>query len=300
MNDALVPHIAGPWQPLFRPTKHSAYVNDHTVFLGHDGRWHLFGCTRPVAQANPEMERYLCHARGEPGAPLDAEMQECGPVIDHGTRAWAPGGIRVGHRHFLYYGPSPTRMAHSLDCNHWMGAEIRMVGTPLDAAHRDHMIVQLNKTTWLMYAVGIDAEGMGCVSVHVSNDMREWRFVQYALTTAGDAPLRPAWGAIESPYVIRVGDHWYLFITYTDCRRENYQDTLVFRSHSPYDFGEYRGSDDVVIARLQTHAAEILLDPGSGKWWITNAGWPGYGIPIEGGVAIAPLQWANPGATNAT
>lgn len=287
----LVPRIAGPWRPLFRPVKHCSYVNDHTVILGADGRWHLYGCCQKDTAVNPEMERYFCHGRGKPGGRVWEEMEECGPAVDHGTRAWAPGAVRVGDSHYLFYGPAPTSMAHSIDCQHWMGNDVRMVGTPVDGAHRDHMVMRLNEDTWLMYAVGI-RKGTGCVSVHVSNDLREWRFVQYALTTSPEAPLRPAWGAMESPYVVRVGGRWYLFVTYTDCSKETYEQTLVFASHSPYDFGEYRGGDDGVVARLKAHAAEVLYDPTGGDWWLTAAGWRGFGIPIEGGVAIAPLEWA--------
>lgn len=284
------PKIAGPWKPLFRPSKYSSYVNDHTIIRGADNRWHLYGCCQLATAVNPEMERYLCHARGPVGGALTDEMEEMRPVVDNGTRAWAPGAIRVGASHYMFYGPAPTMMAHSIDCNHWMGNDVRMIGTPVDAAHRDHMVMQLNADTWLMYAVGIRA-GRGCVSVHVSNDLREWRFVQYALTTSQTAPLAPPWGAVESPYVVRYGDAWYLFITYTDCSKTTYQQTFVFRSLNPYDFGEFDGTPRSALANLEAHAAEVIQDEATNAWWITAAGWRGFGIPIEGGVAVAPLDW---------
>jgi beta-fructofuranosidase len=289
MSDAMVPAISGDWRLLFRPEKYGAYVNDHTLLQTRDGVWHLYGCTKLGAEVNPEMERYLCHG-STPS--LETPMQEHRPVIDHGTRAWAPGAIAAGEGYYLFYGPSPTKMAHSIDGSHWMGNDVRLHGCPIDAAHRDHMVVQLDPTTWLLYAVGI-RNGYGCVSVHRSHDLQDWHFAGYAFTTSGRAPLRPAWGAVESPFVVRHGERWYLFITYTDCRRENYQDTLVFSSDDPLQFGEYTGDnhDRLVIAQLRAHAAEILHDPVTGKWFATTCGWRGFGIPHEGGVSIAELTW---------
>lgn len=292
-----VPRRVGDWHVLFRPEQHSSYVNDHSIVLAHDGRWHLYGCGQLATKPNPEHERYIVHGST---ASLDAPMEEHRPTIDHGTRAWAPGVVRWGDAYFMYYGPSPTMMARSIDTRHWIGNPVRLVGTPLDAAHRDHMILQLRPGTWLMYAVGI-RDGRGCVSVHVSNDLIEWRFVQYALTTSPDAPLKPAWGAVESPFVVHIDGMYYLFVTYTDCSRATYQDTLVFASTNPYDFGAYPSAmpaDGIdaahLVTRLTAHAAEVLHDPATGHWHVTTAGWRGFGLPHEGCVSIARLTWDPP------
>lgn len=284
----LRPHIAGPWRALFKPIQYASYVNDHTLVVGPDGRWHLYGCGQLGPRCSPEYERSIMHGST---ASLEELMTEHRPVIDNGTRAWAPGAIAHDGRVFMYYGPSPTMMAHSIDGHHWMGHPIQMIGTPIDAAHRDHMIVRLDDETWLMYAVGV-RDGQGCVSVHVSNDLQNWRYVRYALRCTADAPMKPAWGAIESPFVVRRGDWWHLFITYTDCSVETYQQTLVFRSTNPFDFGMMTGraDDPNLTARLAAHAPEILCD-SAGQWHITTSGWLNKGIPHEGCVSIAPLNW---------
>jgi beta-fructofuranosidase len=228
-------------------------------------------------------------------ASLDEPMTEQRSVIDNGTRAWAPGAIAHAGRVWMYYGPSPTMLACSIDGNHWMGHPVTLVGTPPDAAHRDHMIFKLDDSTWLMYAVGVGPGGFGahgCVSVHVSNDLQSWRFVGYALRGSDDALLRPAWGAIESPFVVKLGDWFHLFITYTDCSKETYQQTLVFRSMNPFDFGMMTGhaDDPRVIARLTIHAGEVIQDD-AGQWHITTSGWLNHGLPHDGCVSIAPLKW---------
>ena len=86
---------------------------------------------------------------------------------------------------------------------------------------------------------------------------------------------------------------YYLFVTYTDCSRQTYEDTLVACSPDPFRFGHYDGhnGEEVFVARLQGHASEILCDAQSGQWYMTTCGWRNYGIPVEGGVAIARLAW---------
>jgi arabinan endo-1,5-alpha-L-arabinosidase len=284
----LRPEIVGPWRVLFAPREFASYVNDHTVVRGPDARWHLYGCGQPGGRCCPEQERTVLHG-STPS--LDEPMAEHRPAIDHGTRAWAPGAIARDGKLFMYYGPSPTSMAHSIDGHHWIGNPVEMLGTPLDAAHRDHMVVTYDDETWLMYAVGVRG-GQGCVSVHVSNDLRSWRYVGCALRCAADSSMRPAWGAIESPFVVQSGGWWHLFITYTDCSIETYHQTLVFRSLNPFDFGTMTGrpDDPALVARLHAHAAEVFVDE-SGAWHITTSGWLNKGTPHEGCVSIAPLRW---------
>ena len=144
-----------------------------------------------------------------------------------------------------------------------------------------------------MYATGLDEDGGGAISLFVSHDLLTWSFVRFALRTTGDRALKPAWGATESPFVFRYEEWWYLSITYTDCRPENYHDTLIFRSLTPFDFGVFDADrpDDSVVQRLHAHAPEYLFDPISQSWFITTCGWNGFGVPHEGAVSVATLGW---------
>ncbi len=281
-----IPRLDSDWRLLFAPKHCGNYVNDHTLVQSFEGTWHLFGITS--FGGTPADERYFVHAHGASLA--EGTLTEDGKTIDHGTRAWAPCVISHEQKYFMYYGPSPTQLAVSPDLYEWMGYPVALQGEPFLAAHRDHMVLKINDYTWVMYVTGIK-DGYGAISCFVSNDLKSWRFVQYALTSSGDAPLRPAWGAFESPYVVRHEGMYYLFATYTDCKKENYQNTLVFCSQNPYDFGDYTGDDSVCIARLNAHAAEVVYDPASAAHYITTCGWPGYGLPHEGGVSIARLAW---------
>lgn len=79
-------------------------------------------------------------------------------------------------------------------------------------------------------------------------------------------------GPTESPFVVRRGRHYYLFVCDNDW-------THVYLSRDPthWDF-EQR------VGRIQSHASEIVRD-SQGHWYITHTGW------MSGPVSIAPLEW---------
>ncbi len=235
-----------------------------------------------------EQERYFVHACSDS---ITEPMREAGKVCDTGLRAWAPSVIYHDRRYYMFYGPAPTRLATSDELNHWMENPIYLHDAPLDAAHRDHFVLEVEPGRWLMYATGI-SNRYGVVSVFESTDLIQWRFVRYALETAGRAPLNPPWGATESAFVVHIDGAYYLFVTYTDCQIQNYHNTLVFRSEDPTDFGTYTGDNDAdgVVATLFAHAPEVIRDD-DGRWYITTAGWRNYDTPVEGGVAVAELVW---------
>lgn len=287
MRKIALPRISGEWSLLFAPSRYGHYVNDHSILRGHDGRWHLFGITSHAERDFAENERYFVHAAT---GSLDEPMTELGKVCDNGVRAWAPAVIGHGGRYYMFYGPSPTRFATSDELGHWMENSIHFHETPLDAAHRDHFLLQVADDRWLMYATGIHRR-LGVISVFESADLIHWTFLRYALTTTPEAPLQPPWGATESPFVLRRDGLYYLFLTYTDCSHATYHDTVVFASADPTDFGSYAGGDrgGAFCTRLRAHAPEIVA--ADGKMFITTCGWRGFGAPIEGAVAIAGIEW---------
>ena len=84
-------------------------------------------------------------------------------------------------------------------------------------------------------------------------------------------------------------------MTYTSSRGDaaEYHNTVLFKSDSPFDFGNFGGTDDGPIARLAAHAPGYLKDPETEQWYITCAGWPDerLGTVIPGSVAIRELDW---------
>lgn len=279
-----IPYISGEWKPLFRPEKFGNYINDHSLIKDNKGNWHLFGITS--FDAKPSCERYFAHGIG---SSLECEFGEAKPVIDRGTLAWAPGTIEKDGYFYMFYGPSPTSLAVSPDMYEWFGTNVTLKNEPLMGAHRDHFVLKLDDGSYLMYVVGIK-DRRSAVSCFSSSDLLTWNFEGFALTSGENAPLNPAWGAMESPFVVKMDGEYYLFVTYTNCARDNYCNTMVFCSKDPKNFGVFDGDEgDRPITVLNTHAPEIVEE--NGKYYITTCGWRGYPNPYEGSVSIAPLDW---------
>ncbi len=282
------PYISSDWRVLFRPTKNGNYVNDHTIITGADGKWHLYGITSFTG--HPYDERYFVHGVGED---LTQEFREVGRSIDRGTLAWSPCVINKGENYYMFYGPSPTSLAVSFDMNEWYGTKVLLNNEPLMGAHRDHFVLKISENEYLMYVVGV-CEKKGAISCFTSSDLLNWDFIGFALSSGESAPLKPAWGAFESPFVIKKDGGYYLFVTYTDCEDYNYNDTLVFYSKDPKNFGKYYGENGegvMPIAKICAHAPEII--ESEGKYYITTCGWREKPLPIKGAVAIAMLEWGD-------
>lgn len=280
------PYIASEWKMLFEPKEHGDYINDHSVVFGPDGKWHLFGITSFASFA--ANERYFAHGVGES---LESQFTEVGRSIDRGTLAWAPGVIEKDTYYYMFYGPSPTSLAVSFDMYEWTGQKINLNNEPLLGAIRDHFVLKISDSEYLMYITGM-LDKKGAISCFRSTgDLRNWDFVGYALTSGDDAPLIPPWGAFESPYVVKKDGLYYLFTTYTDCALENYNDTLVFVSSDPTSFGQYNGGNGgaIPVTKLHAHAPEILVE--NGNYYITSCGWRNFGAVCEGGVGVARLEW---------
>ena len=280
-----IPSISGDWKTLFKPEINGNYVNDHTIIKGADGKWHLYGITS--FESNPSQERYFVHGVGES---LDATFAEVGRSIDRGTLSWSPCVINKGENYYMFYGPSPTSLAVSFDMYEWFGTNVYLKNEPLMGAHRDHFILKIAEDNYLMYVSGIYNK-RGAVSCFSSSDLITWQFENFALTSGPNAPLKPAWGAFESPYVIKKDGLFYLFITYTDCSDKTYNDTFVFCSDDPKNFGEYNGSSTGTkpVTVLKAHAPEIIED--NGNFYITTCGWYNKPTPNKGAVSIALLNW---------
>lgn len=280
----LIPRISTEWKTLLNPRKYGKYVNDHTLI--YNGQWNLIGITS--RRGVPTKERYFVYACGKT---LNRPLHEKGKVIDNGALAWAPCVIEHDSLYYMFYGPSPTKLAVSRDFGDWFGQEIYLSGNPPMACHRDHFVMKIGEKRWIMYVTGLK-DGKSAVSCLVSNDLINWEFHGFALSSGEKSELNPSWGAFESPFVVE-NNGYYLFTTYTDCSKSNYCNTLVFYSSDPFDFGCYNGSGGSEgfarpVARLNCHAPEIVKE--NSNWYITTCGWKGSSF-ARGKVKIAGLEW---------
>lgn len=277
-----IPYICSEWKTLFHPRKFGRYVNDHTIY--YDGKWHLIGITSK--KGRPTAERYFVHAVTDR---LNKPMRELCKVIDNGTLAWAPCVIEKDGLYYMFYGPSPTKLAVSFDSGDWFGQPVRIDGLPPMACHRDHFVLKTKDNKYIMYASGVKNR-KSAICCMTSDDLLHWQFAGYALTGGEKSPLNPSWGAFESPYVVEKDGLYYLFTTYTDCSKSTYHDTLVFCSDYPLSFGTYNGGQDGAkpIAKLHCHAPEIVKSDD--RFFITTCGWRRSSF-TKGKVKYAELKW---------
>lgn len=273
---------AGEFVTVYDPSVGEAqqwYINDHTVFQGPDGTWHMIGITH-AEPADPLDERHLAHATA-PALHGPWTKQPFALSFDpfYGeSHLWAPHVIEVdGVFHMFYCGGGADNAAYTInlatstDLVTWE----RHPAGPLfrdgyDA--RDPMVVRVGGQ-WVMYytATSDPAGGNHTVMYRTSDDLVAWSDRRTAFT---DPDVGTWGGGTESPFVVERDGWWYLFIG----PRAAYVGTDVFRSRDPFDF-----HDAELVGHIPAHAAEVIQD-GDG-WFVTSAGWG------EGGLHLAPLHW---------
>ncbi len=278
---------AGPFKRIYDPSpspREAWYINDHTIYRGPDGRWHLVGITH-AEPAAPLAEKTLAHATA---ADLAGPWTSHRPALlaDHDageTHLWAPHVIRHDGRFWMFYcagGESHAayrlHLAMSDDGERWE----RHVANPLivdgyDA--RDPMVLRVGGR-WLMYYTATlePAGGSHVVVAAESDDLVHWhgRHVVYQDSTVGRSG-----GPTESPFVVELDGWYYLFIG----PWPGYRGTRVIASRDPLRF-----TLDQVVGQIDAHALEVVIDE-SGRTWCTHCGWG------QGGVHLAPLRWESPG-----
>ncbi len=310
------PSIDGDWKLLYKPDPSiGVYINDHTLYRHEStGKWHLIGITSTNNPADANTERFFAHGVGDEliveGGYIDTKQK----LFDSPELAWAPYAFNHKGKALIFYGPQRIVTSTSTDGIEWAAPQLLKRIPPVwktdgsvNPAHRDGMIIRVEengKEKWLMYATALmtthkDQKNYSAVELFESSDLKNWESRGFALTTSGDAPYNLPYSSCESPFVMKYGDYYYLSITYVDYGRtvdwgKTYSNTIIFRStepNNPYSFGDYNGDESMIVARLKAHAPEYVVDPETGKWYITTCGWVDNDIPFPGGVGIAELGW---------
>jgi len=256
-------------------------VNDHTLVQGPDKTWHLFGITHPKPlDFFKDPGRRLAHATATSLLQSPWQPQPAAITADWENYKeyllWAPhvirhqrtfhmfvcAGEKDSHRYRIHLLTSP-------DLKNWR----RHPGNPLLADGfdgRDPMVMRLNDQ-WVMYytATTTSEGGNHIVAAMKSDDLAHWKdrkvvFVHPRAGTFG--------GPTESPFIVRRGERYYLFLCDNDW-------TDVYLSDDPFHWELERKA-----GRIHSHASEVVRD-GKGRWYISHAGW------MRGPVALAPLQW---------
>ncbi len=267
---------SGPW-----------YINDHCFIRDRAGTWHLFGITH-AEPLDPMDEKHLAHATAPSlaGGPwtkqpfaLSADFASWG---EH--QLWAPHVVLHDGLYWMFVcvgGSDHARykihLATSTDLRSWTRhPENPVVIDGFDA--RDPNVLR-DGDQWIMYYTATLDPGGGnhVVACRTSADLVHWgerrlAFVDQETGTFG--------GPTESPFVVRRGRSYYLFICNND-RRGGYDRTDVYLSDDPFHFRM-----DDPVGTIDGHASEVIRDV-DGSWYVSRCGWG------RGGVYVAPLLWAD-------
>lgn len=235
---------------------------------------------------NPLNERHLDHATAPdlhgPWTRQDFALTSDSSVGEH--QLWAPFVIEHNSHYYLFYcagGENPEtyqiNLATSPDLFRWT----RHKHNPLfrdGYQARDPMILRL-PDRWLMYytATSEPSGGNHIVAFRESKDLINWGPRNIAFK---DSERGKEGGTTESPFVLRRGRYYYLFIS----MRKGYQPgcyrcTDVFRSTDPRKW-----SIASKVGAISAHAPEIVRDV-DGRWYASHTGW------WQGGTWLAPIHW---------
>ncbi|MBM3152868.1 MAG: hypothetical protein FJZ96_11835 [Chloroflexi bacterium] len=300
----LMPRIAGEWQSLFRPQEAGYYINDHTIYQDAVGDWRLAGITSRT-DGDFNQEKYFAAAVSDEFPPVGG-MTETAPLADFGGLAWAPHVIHDGERYHMFWSPHELHQMTSEDGITWENHTITMPA-PYHKFFRDGMVLRVAPGQWLLYTTARGAY-YSQVDIYQSFDLTGWQYIGPALRSGPGSERNSPFSSMESPFVVDNAGRYYLALTYNNDSffwpgilltfqvwpdPGSYNETLVFHSDNPYDFGIYRGRGNApsLLTELETHAPEFVFNPGTGKWYITTAGWPWVATLTSGEAAVAPLEW---------
>jgi len=276
---------AGTFERIYDPSvgeNEKWYINDHCFFRGADGTWHLFGITH-AEPAKPLDEKNFAHAISPE---LTANPWQKKPFILSAVKEkwneehlWAPHVIKHDNKYWMFYCAGDEdhtkykiHLATSKDLNTWVRhPQNPMVVDGFDA--RDPFILKLGDE-FIMYYTATDPpeKGHHIVAYRKSKDLVNWGEKNICFR---DEEVGKWGGGTESPFVVRRGKYYYLFIG----PRGGYVGTDVFRSENPFLW-----KLDDIVGHIESHALEVIRDT-DGKWYASHCGWG------RGGVYLAPLSW---------
>lgn len=262
-------------------------VNDHTFVQGPDKTWHMFGITHPKPLSwDKDPGHQLAHATATNllQSPWDAQPFAVKREWEkyHEYLLWAPYVVQHNGTYYMFVCVGdksthryPIHLLTSTDLKEWTRSPANpMVVDGFDG--RDPFVMRVGDEWVLYYTANSTPEcGNHIVACVTSKDLTHWsnRRVVFTHPRAGSFG-----GPTESPFVVRRGDNYYLFV----CDNEWID---VYLSHDPFHWDFSRKN-----TRILAHASEIVRDT-DGKWYISHAGWTG------GPLRLAPLKW-NDGLDN--
>jgi len=300
--EAKVPSIHGDYVLIYKPqpdvytgqdtknyrkgaTYQNWQPNDHAFIKGTDGRWHLFGITRPNDVKNDECHEGegLCFHAVAPVGTLEQAFRPQvwmdQPKLNVSGCGWAPVVLKIGDSYSII--GSRLGRAESKDLYHWEDKGRLAV----QSDGHDPNILFWNGTYYLVRCYGHS------VTLVTSPDFAHWS-EPAEIFKANNA----SWNC-ESPILLRHEDKFYLFWCLWDAAGSGGRDPKLYDGHDPstYSYRTYVYASDTptnflnqpLLTQLDAHAPEIVRDE-QGNWFISSADYP------QRGINLARLTWEQP------
>ncbi len=203
----------------------------------------------------------------------------------HEKVLWAPHIVHHDGLYYMFYtgggdfevGLFRMHLATSPDLYNWTRNEANPLF--IDGFHaRDPMVLKVGDK-WVMYYTANSEPGGGnhIVAYRTSDNLLTWSDRKTAFT---DPTIGKGGGPTESPFVVRRGPYFYLFLSMRHSYKPGfYADTEVFRSMDPMQWNL-----DDKVGEIDAHALEVIRDT-DGQWYVSHCGW------YQDGVYLAPLTW---------
>lgn len=275
-----------PWKRIIHDPKH--HFNDFCLFHALDGRWHCIGIQGNGTWAS---ETGFFHASSDElygeyslHKPLLCDL-EFGETANYAPQKHAPFVIERDSVYHLYFRqPNGTNLLlKSRDLFHWPRTP-KVLFEENDA--RDVCIQKFGDAYHYYYCQWLEVDGTdrACILLRRSDDLEDW---SDATTVHVDTSVESEHAHLESPFVIRHGNEYLLFV------RNRLLDekcvTTVFTSRTPDSFASGVRAWDFELENI--HAPEIVEH--NGKFYIARvSGPPDHlpGAPKRGGyVELAEL-----------
>ncbi len=264
---ACIPEIASEWVRIVEYPEH--HLNDFCLFRDLAGAWHAVGI---LGTGTWKSEQSLFHSTG---ASLSERFENLPPLFTHlpawvgSRRSWnrapqkhAPHVIvHEGTYHLFYRRPPGTILVvRSTDPRTWPD-EAELVFEDRDA--RDVCVVRDGPAFLLYYCQAADLGGImrSSILLRRSVDLRSW---SEPVVVHFDTTGKTAHSKLESPFVVRRPEGYYLFLRYRFAGDREL--TTVYLSTRPNRFPSGRRAYFTAIEGA--HAAEIVEHDG--EYWIAR------------------------------
>lgn len=296
MRSFEIPYIQGGFQLLIDPTataekysllpnasgeKTKWFINDHCFVTDSQGELHIFGIHDPYPRDGKllyTLHPYLAHYVCEPGS---LKFRYVGMALNdsEGTRyLGAPYVIAFRGKYLMLFesileGHRALELAVSGDLYTW-----KRMGQPiledLNETKRDPCILQ-DGERYCIYLCNPQKDGSSVEFVETRD------FEHFTHRTCLYIPDGTDYGGIESPFVVKRGDRYYLFFTYA---HRHYYETVVLVSEQEDHFDMANQ-----VTTLHGHASELFHF--GGREYITSCGPEDWQDLNLHGLEAARLEW---------